>query len=247
MTPNTMQLANPEEPSKPISVIHFQNCIKLIDTLTYKQWSFQIRAIMNGHCLFSYLDGSLTALPETITTASDKPDGKPTTSPNPAYLTWYRQDQFILGALTGNLSPNVAPLIAHTTTAHEAWTVLSKTFANKSRGRKLQLKARLYSLSLGDGTVTEFMQAVKSCTDHIAQLDRPMDIEDILTVIFDGLDYGLYRPVIEAVKARNTPISFEDLHERLIQHEILVNQTKKDPSAHFPPTAHAAHTRNTYV
>ncbi|KAL9246072.1 hypothetical protein vseg_019653 [Gypsophila vaccaria] len=228
MASNNVQLKNPDEPNKPISVINFQNYLQLKDTLTYKQWSFQIRATINGYRLFHFLDGTTPAPPETLTIAATEPNGTLTTKTNPTLMTWYRQDQFILSALTGILSPTVAPFIARTTTSHEAWTVLSRTFANKSRGRKLQLKSRFHSLKLGDGTITEFMHAVKTITDDIAQLDRPMDIEDILTVIFDGLDSDLYGPVISVVKARDTPISFEDLHERLIQHEVIVNQSKKN-------------------
>ncbi|KAH9620941.1 hypothetical protein KSS87_015495, partial [Heliosperma pusillum] len=180
-----------------------------------------IKAKMNGLALFSFLDGSAAIPPKTTTNAPTPPTTTPVTRTNPAYTTWYRQDQLILGALAGTLAPQIVALIANDPTSHDAWSTLSKTFANSSRGHRLQIKDRLDNISHTDNiTITDYMIAIKSCTDDLAQLEHPMDVDDITAKILNGLNYNKYRPVIEAIRARDTPISFKALHEKLIQHEL---------------------------
>ncbi|KAH9618338.1 hypothetical protein KSS87_000699 [Heliosperma pusillum] len=97
-------------------------------------------------------------------------------------------------------------------------------------------------------TITDYMTSVKACTDDLAQLEHPMDIDDITNKILNGLDQDKYRSLIEAVRARDTPISFESLHEKLIHHELRIKNAKTiaTPTT-FQPSAHAAnHSRNTY-
>ena len=50
-------------------------------------------------------------------------------------------------------------------------------------------------------------------------LDKPMDHEDLLEKILDGLGNQY---VIDAINGCNTPISFDELHEKLINKEITL-------------------------
>ena len=54
-------------------------------------------------------------------------------------------------------------------------------------------------------------------------LDKPMDHEDLLEKIFDGL-VSEYQFVIDVVNGRDTLISFDELHEKLINKEIALQQ-----------------------
>ena len=47
-----------------------------------------------------------------------------------------------------------------------------------------------------------------------------MDNEDIVDTILDGLDQSQYKPKLDAIYARDTLISFNKLHEKLINHEL---------------------------
>ena len=58
----------------------------------------------------------------------------------PAYNIWIRQDQFILNALVGFLSPTIIPFAARAKTSQEAWSILANTYATPSRGRIKQVK-----------------------------------------------------------------------------------------------------------
>ncbi|KAH9618198.1 hypothetical protein KSS87_010935 [Heliosperma pusillum] len=214
--------------------------------MTFRQWRFQVRAIMKGLQLFSYLDGTHPAPPKSLTIA---PATKPTTQQNPAYSTWCRQDQLILGALTGTLSSPFTGLIVNDATSHDAWSTLIRSFANSSRGHRLQIKYRLDNIShTNNMSITDYMTAIKACTDDLAQIEHPMDVDDITTKNLNGLNPTKYGPIIDVVRARDNPISFEALHETLIQHEPVSKIPPLTPVNNtFPPSAHAAtHNRPYY-
>ncbi|KAJ9551582.1 hypothetical protein OSB04_015627 [Centaurea solstitialis] len=230
MANNGNTIPNSYEPSKPFVLINFSNVIKLTPT-NYISWKSQIQAILFGHDLLNFVDGTHSCPPETITTDSK-------TTSNPAFQTWQRQDKLIFGSLLRTLSPTIVPLVAHATTTHAAWTTLATTYANPSRGHLLQIKDRLDTLSKTTQTVTEYMQSIKACTDELSFMGKPMDNEDIIAKVLKGLDYDSYKPVVDAVRARDSLISFEALHEKLINHEIsLKNQ---NPPSSFPASVHAA-------
>lgn len=80
---------------------------------------------------------------------------------------------------------------------------------------------RLKNITKGPQSITEFMHSIKACTDHLALLGAPLQQEDITDRVLEWLD-DTYQGVIEAVNARDTPISFAELHEKLINRELAI-------------------------
>ena len=68
------------------------------------------------------------------------------------------------------------------------------------------------------------MQFVKCRADHLAVLGKPLDHEDFIETILDGLDDD-YKSIVDIVQARDTPISFDELHEKLINRELTLQQS----------------------
>lgn len=229
-------IPNTHEPSKPLTVITFNNSIKLTPT-NYLAWKTQIEAILIGSDLYKFIDGSAACPPPTITTGS-------TTTPNPAYSTWVRQDKLIFGALVGTLTPTLVPLISQASTSRSVWQTLASTYANPSRGHINQLKDRLSNIIKSPTqSITEYMQSIKACTDQLALLGKPIDSEDIIEKVLKGLDYEVFKPIIDAVNARDTPILFEELHEKLINLELTIKNQQTANNLSFPATVHATQTR----
>ena len=46
--------------------------------------------------------------------------------------------------------------------------------------------------------------------------------EDITDAVVNGLDQSTYKPVMDVVHARDSPITFNELHEKLINHELTI-------------------------
>ncbi|KAL9422815.1 hypothetical protein AB3S75_034989 [Citrus x aurantiifolia] len=103
-----------------------QTPLKLTST-NYLSWKLQFQTLFVGYDLLGYIDGSKPCPSATIT-------DKNTTTPNPAHLLWVCQDQLILNAIIGSISPNIIPFVATAKTSKEAWITLANTYAKPSRG-----------------------------------------------------------------------------------------------------------------
>ena len=204
-----------------------QTPLKLTST-NYLSWKLQFQTLFIGYDLLGYIDGSKPCPPATLTQNN-------TTISNPAHTLWIRQDQLILNALIGSISHTIIPFIAQTKTAREAWTVLATTYAKPSRGRIKQAKSQLKLITKGYDSITAFLQSIKAKTDELALLGAPLDAEDLTEKILDGLG-DEYKELTRVVQARDTPITFEELHEKLLNFEASVITTKPDP-LQFPATA----------
>ncbi|KAA8521783.1 hypothetical protein F0562_012456 [Nyssa sinensis] len=67
----------------------------------------------------------------------------------------------------------------------------------------------------------------------------PMDDDDLTEKILDGLGSD-YKDLVHAVHARDTPITFDELHEKLLTFEAHLQEKKPDQS-YLPASANAAH------
>ena len=188
-----------------------QTPVKLTST-NYLAWKLQFQTLFIGYDLHGFIDGSHPC------PASLLPD---TTTPNPAYTLWIRQDQLLLNAILGSLSPTIMSFIAQAQTSKEAWTILANTYAKPSRGRIKQVKNQLKHITKGSMGVSEFLQTIKARADELATLGAPVDAEDLSDRILEGLGDD-YKELTRAVQARDNPISFDEL--------MKISLTLKHPS-----------------
>ena len=100
----------------------------------YAAWRVQFNSLLYGYNLFGFVDGTTPCPPKTIT-----PDGTTVPVPNPAHLYWFRQDQLLLNAIVGSLTPTLVPFVSASKTFHEAWETLCKAYATLSRSHSTTL------------------------------------------------------------------------------------------------------------
>ncbi|XP_019177747.1 PREDICTED: uncharacterized protein LOC109172952 [Ipomoea nil] len=140
------------------------------------------------------------------------------TTPNPAHLTWYRQDQIITSALHGSCSDTIQPLIASASTTCDAWQRFVASYASASRGRILSLKAKLTRNPKGNWSVTAFLNDMRSIADDLALAQCPISDEDMVVYILTQLG-DEYSSIVSAVRIRDKPISLGELADALTDHE----------------------------
>lgn len=142
--------------------------------------------------------------------------------PNPAYTAWDRQDYLLFSALLGSLSPFL-----------------------QLRGHLKQLKDQLRCCTKGNATITDFLQSVSTKADALAMLRKSVDTEDLTELVLVCLP-DEYRYVAEAIHARDTPITFTELHEKLVNWEASLLHTRQPLGPFLPVTMHptAAHPRS---
>ena len=190
-------------------------------------WRLQFQTLFIGYDLQGYIDGTKSCPSQYLTTT--------TQTLNQEYHTWIHQDQLILNAIIGSITPTIIPFIARATTAREAWNILAATYATPSRGRIKQVKANLKSLTKGTLNITDFLQSVKARADELAVLGAPVDNEDLTDKILEELGDD-YKELVRVVQAREKAISFDELHEKLLMYEASLQTTTK--AVNFPPTAY---------
>lgn len=66
--------------------------------------------------------------------------------------------------------------------------------------------------------MTEYLQYAKTIADDLIMLNVPFDNEDFILKILGGLD-GDYKDLRNALRVRETLVTFDELHEQLINHE----------------------------
>ncbi|KAL9242123.1 hypothetical protein vseg_016155 [Gypsophila vaccaria] len=106
------QIPNEAEPSKPSLFLHMTSVEKLTGP-NFQQWRTQVDSLLLGYGLHSYITGDKSPPSKTISSKTDSTidSTDSTETPNPAYLTWFRQDKLVYEALATTLGPSIGPLI----------------------------------------------------------------------------------------------------------------------------------------
>ncbi|PON74636.1 Zinc finger, CCHC-type [Trema orientale] len=124
-------------------------------------------------------------------------------------------------------------VIACITSSLDAWNTLANTYAKPSHGHIKQLKDQLKRCTKGSKSINEYMQAIKTRSDELALLGKPVDNEDPIDKVLEGLG-DEYKSIIDAVNARETPISFSELHEKLLNKEASLQSNQFTPLPLLP-------------
>ncbi|KAI5336426.1 hypothetical protein L3X38_015693 [Prunus dulcis] len=181
--------------------------VKLTPT-NYPSWRAQFNALLYGYDLMGYVDGSSLC---------------PSTTQPVLRTFWIRQDQLLLHAILASVSPQVISLIASAKTSKEAWDKLLRLFASKARARVLGLKERLTLLRRENKSVSEYLQEVRVIADELAIIDVPLSDDDLLLYILNGVGSD-FKEIAAVVRSRDTSISFENLHDKLVEHEAALKR-----------------------
>ena len=163
---------------------------------------------MHGHNLYSFLDGSFLIPPKTIT----QNDGE---LENPQYKVWFRQDQLIQNALMASIDAPIASQIVAAATSKKAWDSLHKSFANKSQTCIFSLRDMLGKISKESKSIADYLREIRSIVDELTTARAPISNEELIVKILSGLGPE-YREISAAILARDSPISYEELFDKLV-------------------------------
>lgn len=128
-----------------------------------------------------------------------------------------------------SVEPTIAPTVANAVSAQRAWEALHSTYANKSQSRLFSLRDQLACITKDTQSMTEYLNRARAITDELAEAGAPLADGDLVVYILRGLRSN-YREVSAAIRARNTMISYEDLCDKLMDHEVfLAHEESKKP------------------
>nr|GEW56380.1 hypothetical protein [Tanacetum cinerariifolium] len=112
-----------------------------------------------------------------------------------------RSSDMTFSIIDGSCTLTIQTHISSVSTSKEAWDRLVVLYANKSRTRIMSLKQRLLENSAEDKSVSTYMQEMRGIADDLA--------------------------LVNSVRARDTPISFDKIHEKLVDYEMQQKNSTK--------------------
>lgn len=166
------------DPNGSLLSVNMANITRLTDT-NYLMWSRQVAALLEGLELHTFLTKS-----DSTPSATTIVNGVAIT--NPTYAPWRRQDRLLYSALIVAISVSVQPLVASATTTYEVWQTLEGVFGMPTRGHIRQLKFQIKSCTKGNKKISEYLRVIKTKTDELTFLGKPMDHEDLIEQILVG-------------------------------------------------------------
>jgi len=190
----------------------------------YLTWYKQVTLLLTANNLLGYISGTLSCPPTTIGTSD-------TNVENPAFITWKRQDNYVLLALFGTCGPEVQIVMSSATSFDDAMSRLTKFYANQSR-TIMSLKEHLSSITKGDSNVCDYLCSIRSITDDLTLIGHSIDDLDLVIVARNGFGHA-YREVCASIRTRDTSLLFDELFDKLFDYEIFLQWEKRRQSS-FP-------------
>lgn len=94
----------------------------------------------------------------------------------------------------------------------------------------------------GDKTIDDYMRGLITRFDQLALLGKPLDHEDKIEFIIDGLPEE-YKTITDQVEGREISPSIIEIHEKLINKEAKLLALTASSSSAAPVSAHMAASR----
>lgn len=151
-----------------------------LEPTTYTIWKAQLDALLFDYGLLGFVDGTHHCPPKEITK-----DNK--TIPNGEYILWQRQDKLILHTIISSLDKQVVTQVSTASTSHDAWTRLSKLYANPSSSWIIGLKEQLTVIQHGSQYVDDYLRTIRNIADELVLVDAPPRNDDLVIYTLNGI------------------------------------------------------------
>ena len=211
----------PTAPSNPnssvSSSITIQNIGSMVPikltTTNYLTWSALFAPIFRRYNLTGLIDGSMAAPPQfTLNSSGNR-------ILNPAYTSWYENDQNILIWINSTLSESLIPYTVGVNSARELWAKLESRLATASQSHIHELRSRLRNITKGESTAAHYLQQIEAIADALASAGSPIDDSDLISVTLHGLPPE-YDSFVDAIQFHLGSTTIDELHGLLLSKEI---------------------------
>ncbi|XP_010480709.1 PREDICTED: uncharacterized protein LOC104759488 [Camelina sativa] len=202
-------MAQPAE--KAFGVTHIKSYIPLVldmQKMNYDAW----RELFEIHCLsFSvagHLDG--TSIPA-----------------NPQDTAWKERDGLVKMWIYGTISPSLLDTVLKSRcTARELWITIENLFRDNKEARAIQLENELRSFTIGDLSVHDYCQKLKTISDLLANVDSPVTKRSLVIHLLNGLSEK-FDNIHNVIKHKTPFPSFDAARSMLILEEDRLNKPSK--------------------
>lgn len=123
---------------------------------------------------------------------------------------WHKRDGLVKLWIYGTLAP---PLFRNSFqtggTTRDVWVRIENQFRNNKEARTIQLDNELRTKEIGDMTIQDYCQSLKSLSDLLANVDAPVNERTLVMYMLNGLNER-FDNIINVIKHQKPFPSFED-------------------------------------
>lgn len=94
-------------------------------------------------------------------------------------------------------------------------------------------------INRGESSVTDFFVSIKKIADELTLLGDPPSDADLLIYATHGLG-PVYKKLITSMRTRDFVVPFEDLFDKIIDHETFLLHNDKQHTEYAWPTSESA-------
>ena len=87
----------------------------------------------------------------------------------------------------------------------------------------MNLKEKLTNITSNTRSIAKYLQTIKGIADELALTDTHISDDDLTIFALNGLGIS-FKEISVAIRARDTPVSFEELHDKLVEHEAFLKR-----------------------
>ncbi|XP_010442221.1 PREDICTED: uncharacterized protein LOC104725288 [Camelina sativa] len=179
-----------------------------LNKLNYEVW----RELFETHCLsfsvLGHIDGSSSLTPMTE-------------------KRWKERDglvkMWIYGTITDSLLDTIIKVGC---TARDLWISLENLFRDNKEARALQFENELRTMTIGDLSVHEYCQKLKSLSDLLTNVDSPISDRVLVMHLLNGLTEK-YDYILNVIKHKSPFPSFTEARSMLLMEESRLSKQSK--------------------
>nr|GEU97072.1 WRKY family transcription factor [Tanacetum cinerariifolium] len=103
-------------------------------------------------------------------------------------------------------------------TAHGVWKRLKDLFHDNKDARITQLDNKIRNMSIGNASITDFFQQIKSKADHLANLESPVKDSSLVTYVINGIR-SKYSEAARVIRLSEKAHTFDELRSMMFLKE----------------------------
>ncbi|XP_047267469.1 uncharacterized protein LOC124897907 [Capsicum annuum] len=120
-----------------------------------------------------------------------------------------------------SVEPTIAPTVAAANSSKLAWVALHTTYANRSQTDVFSLRDQLARVTKESRSIIEYLHTIRSLSDELATAGSPVSNPELIIKILSGLGTE-FREVSTAIRACDTAVPYEELFEKILDHELFL-------------------------
>ncbi|GJT64472.1 WRKY family transcription factor [Tanacetum coccineum] len=212
----------PTPPKPPIdkaySITSIKACIPTpldLDKLNYNSWSSLFQRFCKTYEVHHHLAAPLTTATSTV---------------DPLHDT---NDSLVVMWIYATISPKLVEMIVDVdSTANGVWNRLKDLFHDNKDARITQLDNEIRNMVIGNLSITDFFQQLKSKADRLANLESPIKDTSLVTYAINGVR-SKYPDAARVIRLREKAPTFDELRSlMLLEESDMSNSSHGNSSFH---------------